>query len=569
MPFDFKQGINITEIAGTGTEDDGSDNLRLAAQGNGIAGGAGSTLSVDSDTETGGNIQGANVTSNGVGVDINAISGTGLEADGSANLRIDTGSTVSFAADTPVWTFGNETTGEGLFVSGSAVDDNHVVNKVYVDTRLTGLDKKHSVKAATDVALAAVTAAGSKVGKTLTADGNGALTIDTITGFTDIDTDGGVNDPFSTSAQADRVLIQDQVAGADNGIYAVQDKGTAGTPFILVRATDADADAEVTANLYVFSAEGSVNADRSWTLSTNDPITVDTTALSFTQFSGLGQVTAGDGLTKSGDTINVVGGDGITANTNDIAVDQGDGLQIGGGVGGAAQLNIDVSDFAGTGLEDDSSENLRIASQGNGIAGGAGSTLSVASDTATGVTVAAVSVTSNGVGVAIDNDTIVHDNGGPDVLSVGADSIGTAEIAEGEAFAFTEATGTTETPGDNSTKLATTAYTDAAVAAGTGANPTSGNKFQASAVVSADETTTGLTIAATPASDSHVDIDVNGISEELGSGVKTAAFYYSSDGGTTAKTIAAIASGDTLFYNAVINGYDLATSDLISQNYNV
>jgi len=105
--------------------------------------------------------------------------------------------------------------------------------------------------------------------------------------------------------------------------------------------------------------------------------------------------------------------------------------------------------------------------------------------------------------------------------------------------------------------------------AGTGANPTSSNKFEVSAVVSADETTTALTIAATPSEDSHVDIDVNGVSEELGSGVKTKAFYYSADGGTTARTIAAITSGDTLFYNAVINGYNLAVTDLISQNYNV
>lgn len=81
-------GLDVSAIAGTGIEADGSANLRLATQGNGIAGGAGSTLSVDSDTETGGNIQGANVTANGVGLDVSAIAGTGLEADGSANLRI-------------------------------------------------------------------------------------------------------------------------------------------------------------------------------------------------------------------------------------------------------------------------------------------------------------------------------------------------------------------------------------------------------------------------------------------------------------------------------------------------
>ena len=80
--------VEPADFAGTGLEDDGADNLRLASQGNGIAGGAGSTLSVQADGTTGGNIQPVNVVANGVGLDVNAIAGTGLEADGSANLRI-------------------------------------------------------------------------------------------------------------------------------------------------------------------------------------------------------------------------------------------------------------------------------------------------------------------------------------------------------------------------------------------------------------------------------------------------------------------------------------------------
>lgn len=81
--------IEPNDFAGTGLEDDGSDNLRLATQGNGIGGGAGSTLSVTPDSTSGGDIQPVSVGVNGVGLDISAIAGSGLVADGSANLDIN------------------------------------------------------------------------------------------------------------------------------------------------------------------------------------------------------------------------------------------------------------------------------------------------------------------------------------------------------------------------------------------------------------------------------------------------------------------------------------------------
>lgn len=85
------------------------------------------------------------------------------------------------------------------------------------------LDLVFVVRLATVAALPAVTAAGSGVGKTLTEVGNGALTID------------------STLATAgDRVLIKDQALPANNGIYVVTNAGTAGTQFVLTRATDFD-----------------------------------------------------------------------------------------------------------------------------------------------------------------------------------------------------------------------------------------------------------------------------------------------------------------------------------------
>jgi hypothetical protein len=75
----------------------------------------------------------------------------------------------------------------------------------------------------------------------------------------------------------DRVLVKNQSTGADNGIYVC----AAGA---WSRATDADASAEVTAGLFVGIAEGTSNADTFWVLTTNDAITLGSTALTFTQY---------------------------------------------------------------------------------------------------------------------------------------------------------------------------------------------------------------------------------------------------------------------------------------------
>src|SRR4029079_6844472 len=90
----------------------------------------------------------------------------------------------------------------------------------------------------------------------------------------------------------DRVLVKDQSTGSQNGLYLAASGAWS-------RATDADASAEVTGGLAVWVNEGTANADTGWVLTTTDPITVGSTSLAFTQFSGLGQVTAGAGLTKT------------------------------------------------------------------------------------------------------------------------------------------------------------------------------------------------------------------------------------------------------------------------------
>ena len=140
--------------------------------------------------------------------------------------------------------------------------------KAYVDAVKVGLDFKDSVRVAT-------------------------------TGNITIASDLNVGDAIDgvTLANGDRVLVKDQSTGSQNGIY------TAGAS--PARATDADADAEVTAGLFVFVEEGTANSDNGYVLTTDGTITVGSTALTFTQFSGAGQIVAGDAMSKSGNTLNV------------------------------------------------------------------------------------------------------------------------------------------------------------------------------------------------------------------------------------------------------------------------
>lgn len=146
------------------------------------------------------------------------------------------------------------------------------VTKAYADAITQSLDIKQSVRVASTVDIAVATAL-----------------------INDSTIDGVV------VATGDRVLLKNQTAGAENGIYVVVASGAAS------RSTDADVSADVTSGMYVFVSEGTVSADMSYVLTTNDPITLGTTALSFTQFSGAGQITAGAGLTKTGNTIDAVG----------------------------------------------------------------------------------------------------------------------------------------------------------------------------------------------------------------------------------------------------------------------
>lgn len=100
-------------------------------------------------------------------------------------------------------------------------------------------------------------------------------------------------------SNGDRVLVKDQTTTSQNGIYVV---GVGAW----TRATDTDTWNELI-SAYTFIEKGTVNADSGWLCTVDALGTLGTTAVTWTQFSGAGQVTAGNGLTKTGSQIDVVG----------------------------------------------------------------------------------------------------------------------------------------------------------------------------------------------------------------------------------------------------------------------
>ena len=190
---------------------------------------------------------------------------------------------------------------------GNAADPTQATDlatKAYVDGLSNGLDVKASVVAASTAALTVTYSNGTGgVGATLTNAGTqAAFVLDSI-----------------ALAQGDRVLIKDQAAPLQNGVYTVTTVGTISTNWVLTRATDFDNSpgTEVSPGTFFFVEQGTTQADNGYVISTNTAITIGTTAITFSQFSGAGQITAGAGLTKSGNTIDVVG----TANRISVATD--------------------------------------------------------------------------------------------------------------------------------------------------------------------------------------------------------------------------------------------------------
>lgn len=248
--------------------------------------------------------------------------------------------------------------GQGNAKVATPTDSAHIATKGYVDAARQGLDVKQSVRVATvsPINLASDLEAG-----------------DTIDGV--------------TLVAGDRVLVKNQSTATENGIYVAVASGAAS------RSSDANGTAdtgELKPGTFAFVEEGATNSDKGFVVSTNGTITIDATQIAWTQFSGAGSFTAGDGISQTGNTINVnvvsdrtaitgdavdisanyVGQSSITTigtittgvwNATDIGVEHG-GTNASDAA--SARTNLGIKTTAGA-VTTSTSTLARVASQGN------------------------------------------------------------------------------------------------------------------------------------------------------------------------------------------------------------
>ena len=301
--IEFGKNVDLNgtlDVSGAATVSSLTSNNAIAAAGNltintnkfSVAGGTGNTIiagtlngqgnvDFDSDLNVDGNSTfNGNVTLGNAGGDTITVTGTstfGQSADFDGGLTIAGSQTVDAG-------------GNKILNVGTPVASTDAANKGYVDAVKQALDIKDSVRVATTANIASTYNNGtSGVGATITADANGAISIDDVSPTT-----------------GNRILVKNQTDTTENGIYTVTTVGDGSNPFVLTRAIDNDSSADMTGGVFCFVEEGTVSADAGFVLSNvTGSATLGTTGLGFTQFSGAGSVTAGAGLGKTGNTLSV------------------------------------------------------------------------------------------------------------------------------------------------------------------------------------------------------------------------------------------------------------------------
>jgi len=190
------------------------------------------------------------------------------------------------------------------FYSGNVTTTNSsvgtaVVNINTLNAAVNGLNAQIPVNYASTANLSVTYANGTAgVGATLTATANGALTLD-----------------GASPAATQRVLIKDQTAQLQNGAYTVTQTGNATTAFILTRATDYDQSSEIAAGDGFYVISGSTLNNTTWVQQTPAPVTLGTTAITFTQFAAgtpiLPISRGGTWANNASQALSILGGIGI------------------------------------------------------------------------------------------------------------------------------------------------------------------------------------------------------------------------------------------------------------------
>jgi|TARA_B100001540_G_C15779441_1_gene630250 hypothetical protein len=304
---------------GTGGESGGDADTKIAIGGPGAYTDLGSSQTVTNKdlTSTTNSFTAASATQAGV---VELATDTETNAGSSTTRAVTPANVNAFTGSTNIATVGTISSGtwsgtalvaakvpnlEALTVGGhidvnakrignlaAPVSANDAARKVDVDNAVIGLDVRDSVKVVQTANEPSLTG------------NSGAYVIDGV-----------------TLAAGDRVLLQNQSTASENGIYAINTPS--GSTHSMSRASDLDSNDDCSANMFFFVEEGTNYADSGWVCTTNETVTL--TNMTFSQFSGAGQITAGNGLDKTGDTLSVdlKTNGGIVIESTEMAVDLG------------------------------------------------------------------------------------------------------------------------------------------------------------------------------------------------------------------------------------------------------
>lgn len=368
-------GVDTPELAATSVT---AAKLGNDVAGDGLTGGNGNDLDVDPDSTGGANLARAiNVSANGVAVKVDDVT---IEENGSQQLGVKAdgiGATQIDETDDYTWSGTHDFQGGTTHVA-TPTSDSHAVTKAYADALRSGVAAKDPCRAL--------------------ADSNQTLSglpsnIDGVTGW----------------SADQRVLLTNQTTGSENGIWEVQTGSW-------TRPEDFDT-GDSASGAQTWIDQGTTYGESQWTCTTDDPNDViDTNSLAFVQTSGAGQVTAGTGLTKSGNAIHV--GDGSTGNVGGInrTADQlavapdNSTLEVSSDVVKIKALGVGTPELAATSV---TAAKLGSDVAGDGLSGGNGSDLDVQADATGGANLAKViNVSANGVAVKVDDSTIGENGSG-------------------------------------------------------------------------------------------------------------------------------------------------------------